>query len=860
MKQSLFTFYHGLVIGTPKLALPIVAVALFALALGLPNFKLDASADSLTLENDVAVDYFREVSKRYQSGDFLVVTFRPEQDLFSDASLQLLQDLQSDLASVEGVVGINSILTVPLLYSPLIGMSELTDPKSLLSPGVDRVAAQREFLESPIYRDMLLGPDGKTTALLLNLAVDETYIAMVRERDGLRARAKMTRLSVEEEAQLQAISAEFLAYRTAAAEQASARVAQVRAIVAQYKDRAQIYLGGVTMITADMISFIKSDLVVFGSAILVFILVLMAVIFRHWVFVVLPVVTAVSSVLMVLGWLSWIDWRLTVISSNFVALLLIIGLAITIHLVVRYRELVASEKDWSQAQLVEETVRFMFKPVVYTALTTMVAFASLVVSNIRPVMDFGWMMVIGLTVAVILSFVIIPAGLMLIKPVSLRGNNDVDGSAAITLRFSRFTERFGKTVLLLALIVAAISALGISQLKVENRFIDYFRPSTEIYQGMTVIDESLGGTVTLDILLDGLPESVELSRSSDDPFNEVDAFDVQDPFDAPEPVLEADPFGEVDPFSEQNPDAAPHESYWFTGAGLAQIEYLHDYLESLPEVGKVQSLATAYKVARDINGAPLNDFELAVLRQSLPANITQLLIAPYLSAENNQARISLRIKENDPNLQRAALIEKIKGYATQGQLGFKPEQVSFSGVLVLYNNMLQSLFHSQIVTLGAVFLGIALMMSVLFRSLLLALIGILPNILAASVVLGVMGLADIPLDMMTITIAAIVVGIGVDDTIHYIHRFKREFAIDGQYLPAMHRAHASIGRAMFYTSVIITLGFSILALSNFIPSVYFGLLTALAMLAAILAALTLLPQLILMLKPFGPARPGPARS
>ncbi|MDN3640836.1 MMPL family transporter [Simiduia curdlanivorans] len=858
MTQILYRFYRRLVIGSPALALALVALVLVTFSLGLPNFKLDASADSLTLENDAAVDYFREVSKRYQSGDFLVVTFKPEQDLFSDQALTLLQSLQADLAEVEGVIGINSILTVPLLYSPLITMSDLNEPKNLLSTGVDRAAAKREFLESPIYRDMLLGPDGQTTALLLNLAVDETYIALVRERDGLRARAKTTRLTAQEKAQLEAISAEFLAYRTAAAEAATARVDAVRAIVAGYKDRAQIYLGGVTMITADMISFIKSDLVVFGAAILVFILVLMTVIFRHWVLVLLPVLTAVSSVVMVLGWLSWIDWRLTVISSNFVALLLIIGLAITIHLVVRYRELVVAQPEWDQAQLVQETVQFMYKPVVYTALTTMVAFASLVVSNIRPVMDFGWMMVIGLTVAVVLSFIIIPAGLMLVQPAALRPKGDSDGSSAITLRFSRFTERFGGTVLILSLVIAAMSALGISQLKVENRFIDYFRPSTEIYQGMTVIDDSLGGTVSLDILLDGLPESVELNSSNDDPFNEVDAFDVQDPFDAPEPMLEADPFGEVDPFSEQNPAAAPRESYWFTSAGLAQIEFLHDYLESLPEVGKVQSLATAYKVARDVNGAPLNDFELAVLRQSLPDSIRDLLVAPYLSVENNQARISLRVKENDPNLQRAALVEKIRDYATQNDLGFKPEQVSFSGVLVLYNNMLQSLFHSQIVTLGVVFLGIALMMSLLFRNLLLALIGILPNILAASVVLGVMGLANIPLDMMTITIAAIVVGIGVDDTIHYIHRFRREFEIDRQYLPAMHRAHASIGRAMFYTSVIITLGFSILALSNFIPSVYFGLLTALAMLAAILAALTLLPQLILMFKPFGPAAAGPA--
>ncbi|UTA48691.1 MMPL family transporter [Simiduia sp. 21SJ11W-1] len=855
MTDFLYRLYHRLVILRPRTALALVVLILAGLASGLPNFKLDASADSLTLEQDAAVDYFREISKRYQSGDFLVVTYKPSAPLMSDAVLAELEQLQNALAEVQGVVSVNSILNVPLLYSPLIGMGELANPPTLAEGDVDRELARAEFLQSPVYKEMLLGPDGQTTALLLNLAVDETYIALVRERDRLRQLAREGSITPAQAQQLRQASAEFLAYRTAEAEKAAARVAQVRSIVAGYKGGAQIYLGGVTMITADMIAFIKSDLLVFGSAILVFIVVLMTIIFRNWVFVVLPLMTAVGAVLAMLGWLSWVDWRLTVISSNFVALLLIIGLAITIHLVVRYRELAAHQPDATQQQLVEATVQLMFKPIVYTVLTTMVAFASLVVSNIRPVMDFGWMMVIGLSVATLLAFVIIPAGLMWAGRARLAAAAKADDNPAFTLIFARFTERYGAWVLTLALLLAVVAGVGISQLKVENRFIDYFRSSTEIYQGMTVIDQNLGGTATLDILLEG-PASEPLDdNAAADPFNEVDAFDTPDPFDAPEPVIEADPFAEVDPFSEQNPNTQARESYWFTGAGLTQIEQLHDYLETLPEVGKVQSLATAYKVARDINGAPLNDFELAVLRQSLPENVYKLLVAPYLSAEHNQARITLRVKETDPNLRRAELIEKIRTRATDGTMGFAPEQVSFSGVLVLYNNMLQSLFHSQIVTLGAVFLGIALMMSLLFRSLLLALVGILPNLLAAAVVLGAMGLAGIALDMMTITIAAIVVGIGVDNTIHYMHRFRHEFAACGEYLPAMHRAHGSIGRALFYTSVIIIQGFSILALSNFIPSVYFGLLTALAMLAAILAALTLLPKLILVLKPFGAEAP-----
>ncbi len=766
------------------------------------------------------------------------------------------------------MASVNSLLDVPLLYSPVRNLSAIIEtPRTLLTEGVDRDMARAEYLQNPVYRDMLLSPDAQTTALLLNLQVDNRYIELVRHRDNLRLQRDARGLTHTEQQELDRVSQEFLDYRTAAAARAHLRVGQVREIVASYKDRAELFIGGVSMITADMISFIKSDLLIFGSGILLFIIATLAVIFRQLRFVVLPLTVCVLSVVMMLGWLSWIDWRLTVISSNFVALLLIIALAITIHLVVRYREFHAENPDWSQGQLVFETVRFMARPCLYTALTTIVAFVSLVVSDIRPVIDFGWMMTIGLSLALVLAFVVLPAGLMLLPkgPVKDKG----DGSAAFTLKFSRLTERHGGKVLLVGLLAAVVSGYGMSQLQVENRFIDYFHESTEIYQGMSVIDQRLGGTTTLEIILDVDPHRLTAQDSlgtdafgddpfaESDPFTEEDPFDVPDPFDEPEAIAEEDPFAEADPFSEQNPfteQGNRGDSYWFTVAGLEEIEALHDYLESRPEIGKVQSLATMHKVGRDINGGKLNDFELALLRKKLPQDISALLVEPYISEAANQTRISLRIKESDPNLRRIELVQSIRAYAIN-ELGLKPEQIHFTGMLVLYNNMLQSLFKSQIVTMGAVFIGIMLMFLLLFRSLTIAVIAILPNMLAASVVLGGMGLAGVPLDMMTITIAAITVGIGVDHAIHYIHRFKREFALDGDYIGAMHRSHASIGRAMYYTSVTIIVGFSILAMSKFIPSIYFGLLTSFAMLAAILGSLTLLPKLILVMKPLGKAKP-----
>lgn len=846
-------FYRAVVINRPYHVFTGLVLLTIIAAFGMTNFKLDASADSLTLENDTSIDYLREISKRYQSGDFLVLTYSPKVDIFSDESINTLKQLSDELARINGVSSVYSMIDVPLLYSPMRTLAEQKEStRTLLTPGVDRAMVREEFLTSPIYRDMLLSPDGTTSAILLNLSVNNQYIEMARHRDALRLKRKNQGLNAAEERELEKVSAEFLAYRTATAAQDAARVEIVRGIVAKYQDRAQIFLGGVSMITTDMISYIKSDLVVFGAALIAFIVFMLAFLFRQWRFVVLPLTTCLMTVTLMLGWLSWIDWRLTVISSNFVALLLIMVFAFTIYVVVRYRELHALAPELSQADLVMQTMRDMVIPCFYSALTTIVAFMSLVMSGIRPVIDFGWMMTIGLSLGFILVFVLLPAGLMMLPKGEPRDRGD--NTAALTVRFSKLAELHGNKILLAALLAVVLSVWGISKLEVENRFVDYFKSDSEIYQGLTVIDRQLGGTVTLDIILDA-NNTIDIVES--------DAPDEEDPFaaaegdaiaDTAEAFDEEDPFAEFDAedaFADDSGTTKTPPSYWFSVAGLDQIKKLHNYLESLPEVGKVQSLATVYQLAHDINNGKLNDFELNVMRNMLSDDIKNFLVEPYLADEVQQARITLRVIETTPDLKRAELVERIRDYAiTEG--GFKPEQVNFTGMLVLYNNMLQSLFASQISTIGVVFISIMLMMMVLFRSFKVALIAILPNLIAASTVLGAMGLVGIPMDMMTTTIAAIVVGVGVDQAIQYFYRFRTEFATDQNYVAAMHRSHASIGRAMYYASITIVVGFSILMLSEFIPSIYFGLLTAFAMFMAVIGSLTLLPKLILMLKPFGP--------
>ena len=817
--------YRALILDHPFIATLMMLALVAFFVLQLPNIKLEASADALVLEDDQSLRYFRDTYKRYGSGSFLIVTYTAKQDLLSDESLSHISLLKEEFEKIEGVDNVFSILDVPLLYSPKLGFSDLGgELKTVLTPGVDKKLVKHEFTHSPIYKDLIMSADGQTTALLLNLTKDEKSSRLSDQREELRNKRYDQGLTKEEQLELDRISSEYKNYSPVAQAEAAQTLQQVRDVVDQHRDRAGMFVGGVTMIASDMVTFIRSDLVLFGAGIAIFMLITLIVIFRKLRWVLLPVLTCVVTVTLVLGYLALVDWRMTVISSNFVALLLIITLSITIHLIVRYRELAMADSNATAKELIESTVRFMAVPCFYMVLTTAVAFISLIVSGIRPVIDFGWMMTFGIVVAFLVVFVVLPVGLSFLPREKMREGVNYD--APFTLVFARFTEKHGGKVGLLSLLLAAVSVYGVSQLEVENRFIDYFDEDTEIYQGMSLIDRKLGGTVPLDIILNVDPEKAPDTT-----------------------IIEDDPFAEEDPFaSDEEEQVKP--SYWFSRAGLQQVEAIHDYMESLTETGKVQSVATAYKIAKDLTGEDLDNFQLSFLRTALPEKVDEVLVAPYFDDELDQVRISARVMETDPNLKRNEFLKNLRPYLVEN-FNLKPEQIELTGMLVLYNNMLQSLYKSQILTLGAVFIGIVLMFLVLFRSLKIALLSIVPTLLAAGAVLGGMGIVGIPLDMMTITIAAIVVGIGVDNTIHYIHRFRKEFVKDRDYLATMYRCHGSIGRAMYYTSLTIIVGFSILALSNFVPSVYFGLLTSFAMLIALLGALVLLPQLLLVFKPFG---------
>ena len=831
--------YDTLVLNSPKLVLLVLLCILTFFGYHTKDFKLDASADTLLLEDDEDLKEYRKILERYPGNELLIVTYTPKEDLFSDQALEPLKQLREELKGVSTVETVFTILDAPLFSSTDEDISEMiNDMPSLERPGIDRAKARDELINSPIYRELIVSADGRTTALLLEMAANVQHNALLKSRNTLRAKKRTAGLTGDETLELIRITADYDRVTESVNQQRHLDIAHIREIIAPYREHGVLYLGGLPMITDDMVTFVRNDLTVFGVGVLAFLIIILTAIFRQLRWIVLPLLSCFYAVLIMVGALGLFEWKVTVISSNFLALMLIITISMNIHLIVRYLQLQRDNPEDDQFTLVRTTIHKMVKPCFYTALTTIIGFGSLVVSDIKPVIDFGWMMSTGLAVTFATSFLLFPTLLLVMKKTEPKAIVE----SAKTDRFllpaylARLTVNQGNKILVLAVLVSFISAAGISMLRVENSFINYFSDDTEIYQGLKLIDEDLGGTTPLEILIRFQDDIEELT-----------------PEDLAEMTEE-----EIAEELEYMEALRTKPELWFTPTKARLIKAAHDYLDGLPEIGKVLSFASSVRVAENFAGKELDGMEMALLYTKLPESVRKSLIDPFVSIENNEVRFMARVLDTKPDLRRKDLLDKVRrdlgkenGFDKLSDYKLLIEDVSVSGLLVLYNNMLQSLFSSQIKSIGVVMLGIGIMFLILFRSVTLSVIGILPNLLGAMVVLGVMGWAKIPMDMMTITIAAITIGIAVDNGIHYIYRFREEYAITGSYEETLHICHSSIGKAVFYTTMTIIFGFSILMMSNFIPTIYFGLLTGAAMFIALLAALTVLPKLILLWKPFG---------
>ena len=799
-----------------------ILILSFFSAVGLNNFKLDASSDALVLESDESLKTYREAEDEFGDSSFLIVTYEPQGELFSDYSLNRIANLENDLKKINGVDSVLSILDAPIFFQPRVGLTDVADNlKDLTDENIDLELAREEIINNPIYKELIISKDGKVTAMQVVLRGNDEYDELISERyEILDTLSSKEVLSLKNKTELQnrlnQINERISELNNQESEFSKLLISEIRGTLNKYKDEATIYLGGPSMIATDMMEYIESDLIIFGSAVaLIFALMLYLFFGSIWL-VILPLLNAFLATFITAGFLGYMDWKISVVSSNFIALLLILTISLTVHLVVKINEI---KKETSFKNAIIQGYDQMFAPCFFAALTTAVAFLSLTFGELKPVIEFGKMMAFGISIAFILTFTFLPCIFYLINN---KPHKDFLSLYKINQSLLNFSTKYKLFVVTSFLISFIVLCFGITKLEVENRFIDYFDKNTEIYKGMYEIDSKLGGTATLDIII-SKPEDDFETISIDDEFFEDDLFE------------------------DETSSAA---GYWWNIYSLNELEKIHDYLDSIPEIGKVLSVASGVKLAREINnGEDLNDLELALLRSVLPEDIRETLLYSYINKDDSVVRISTRVNESASSLKRDDLLTKIDN-DLQNKFNLDSDQYEITGLAVLYNNMLQSLFASQIGSLIIVFVVISVMLFLIFKSIKVMIIGLIPNIFVASSVMGLLGLLKIPLDIMTITVAAISVGMAVDNTIHYIYRFKKELKISGSVEIALKNAHLTTGRAIFYTATTIAAGFCILSLSNFFPTILFGLFTALAMILAFLCSLTLLPNLLVKYKVF----------
>ena len=742
----------------PILSLLAFLVIISSSFFQIQHFSLDASSESLSLDGDNNLELYFDTQDTFGSDESLVISYTAKKGtVLSKEQLAYLRSLRNDLLNINGIRSVISILDVSLFQSPPLSLVELASDVYTIDNGkADQNLVAKEFQNSPLYANNIVSADLKTTALLVPLATDDPRDII--DDDSLKQLIK-----------------------------------EIRTTMGQYQNNATLYLGGVPMIRNDVIDFIKSDLIIFSLAVVLAMSLMLSLFFYKVRWVLMPIAISIIGALFMTGLISAIGWKVTVISANFFSLLLVMTLSVIIHLVVRYREILNQQTGISNDEITRRTLNEMLRPCLYTVVTTIAAFASLTASHVQPVIDFGLMMSIGVTVAFVLSFVSF-AIVMTLFPTSQTSHKTE--KFYVLQKLAIATDKGGKKILLGIALVSAIAVFGLSKLSVENSFINYFKKDTEIYQGLNFIDKELGGTIPLEIVFNDLASA-----------------------------------------------------YWADSSLREDFHDVHQYLDSIPSIGKVLSIDTFMQVLKESNdGKAPNGFLLMLGKNNMPEFAKSQVLQPHISDETDQIRIIARVKETTTDLDRNQLIIDIKKELVE-RFYFSEDEFYFTGTFSLYNNLLQSLFSSQIKTIFTVFTIIFMLFLIVFRSISTALIAVIPNIIPSLIILGLMGLARIPLDIMTITIAAIAIGIGIDNAIHYISRFKSELLVDADFEASMYRAHNSIGVSMFYTAATVAIGFLVLILSNFIPSIFFGIFMAIAMLSAVFVNLTLLPKLLIFFKP-----------
>lgn len=815
-----------MLVSAPKLSLALALILCAFLCAFVPKLAIDASTQTLLLENDKDLELWRDITKRYKIPNTLVIAYTPNSDLLSESSISTLAALSKDLAQIKGVKSVFSMLDAPLLLSSGLKFSDLlgTIP-TLKDSNASKEAIKAEFLSSPFYKNSLVSSDFKTTALLLTLEPNPGYNEFIASITALENTLKNAQNNATAKTLLKEQRTAFKAYRDELRIAEHEQITQIRQVIAKYNQNSQsriphqasssqLFLGGINMIADDMIAFVRSDLVTYGLATLLLCSLCLFVYYLQLRYVFLAIFICLVCVGVASGLFGLLGFEITVISSNYIALQLIITLSVVIHLINSYREFFRKKSSFSQKAIVYLALKERMSPCFFAIFTTIIGFISLVFSDIRPIISLGLMMSASITLSLIFSFWLFGSIMSLLSKKSV--NTAFERYFSLTSLCAKIALnlRARKVVFAISALGLCVGLWGISKLSVENSFIGYFKENTDIYKGMELIDNKLGGTVPLDIIISFKKDKKEPRNSSlDDEF--------------------ADEFA--------SSDAA---QYWFNERRMSVLKSVNEYLKNKEFIGSVNSLADLLEVGKELNeGRELDALALALIYSSLSGERRELILTPFVSIENDELHFSVRTLDSDPRLKRAEFLRTLQNELNE--LVGENAQVKISGAMKLYTNMLDSLFSSQINSLGFVLLAFFATFWLIFASLRLAIIAICINILPLICVLGAMGLAGLSLDIMSITIGSISLGIGVDSAIHYIYRYKRELAHFKDSKKAIIASHASIGYVLYYTSFAVFIGFGVMISSNFWPTIYFGALTDLVMFFMLASSLILLPSLLL---------------
>ncbi len=781
-----------------KLILSIFVIVIFIFSsFYIKDFRIDASSDTLVAQNDKDFEFFNFYKTIFPAKNNLIIAIKTKKKI----DYELLEEINiitkkiSNLKEVSSVFNINKAPILFLNETSLIDLSN-NDYETILNTNFELEQVLEEFSESPIYNNQIINSKKNITSLII----------------FLKPNKKLEDLKLNK--QIYISNNTYYKKKSEIDNDRKKLITNIRNIINNSNPKYNYHLGGIEMISSDVISFVKNDILIFSILVLTLVLIILFVIFKKIKWVISVLFTSIFSVYIMIGVTGYLNFEITAVSANFLSLMFILSISMNIHILNNFLQF---ENN------LMSNLKLMFWPCFYTFLTTVVAFLSLVISDIKPIIDFGIVMIIALAITLSMAFTVLPLCISLFSKI----NNKTEINFKIVKNFFLYSKKYSRSIVIFNTLILFISIYGISNLNVENSFIKYFKKDTEIYKGMKLIDSELGGTTPLDIIVNFNDNKVEIIGSNGESEN-VEEIEFEE-----------------DLFSEElyTDDA----NVWFSNEKISTIKKIHEFLENRSEIGKVTSIYSLINVANKINKKELSIFELSILYNEIPDEFKTDLILPYLNTEKNMAKISARIKDSE-DIKRSNLINDIKNFLNYNYNNIA--EIKVNGLLVLYNNMLSSLFSSQIKSLGFVLMAIFFMFLILFKSIKLSVVGIIPNIFASFFILGLIGLFKIPLDIMTITIAAISIGIAVDNTIHYLYRYQINIKKNLDYSVSIERSHNTVGKAVFTTSIAISLGFLILCFSNFVPTIIFGVFTSLAMLFAMIGVLITLPSILYILNEY----------